>query len=881
MEASDARLALMGKGQRDCELASDCPLRFLPPNQLWQALLLRLPNSLYLEMPGKKSLWFTAASPWLPEAALASQGACPRSRSVLSWRSDDIKNCVENRRDAARYSAEEAGCQGLRDPWARNEAWRYMGGFAENISFMSVLFKGFKWGFAAFAVAVGSEYFLASQNVRVICIFSTPACIILLYTINTSESDITVQNADEMLTDLDDDLGNSQHCGLLLGQDVACLVDSCCDEEMQEALFQKCPPTPKVHYFKALDSEVTLQSYGWYVFIIIAWVSLERILSIRLDNSPGQQSECPSEIQANVPPNLCQIFNPQKLLDDGASPRALGLLIFQYSHEEEDNSDSMCGMWQWEPDGNGMERGTDRGEGLTLREGRGYRSEKSGWGGILCGDIGLHEGGWRLDGLCARRVAGEVKMLGETGANQVEANSDARKTEHIEVELQGEENQLGWRARYHYHITVIINILTTIITTMTTTASSSSPPPPPPPLPFPPSTNHPHHYCCCYLKHDHYDITIITIPTTTVTSTDAIGSPDGNIHAEFSHNAFGGRLDGKSHRPVLVHDNLGPPLSALQLRHYRHWDDTAASRRAADDLKNPICVNVVFEHATATKVTQELQRAATVLSRFNLGLFDESFHLNAIGKEVGTMQSPEWCRKKQVENTQHLALVCPLPNESHLKLETGFLFLFSDSGITSNMKLNTESPQEQNRVLVHKRYSTMSCQLDAIQGQESECPCSFPKGMASVSPSQCWHLDPVTADRAKRRSAGGCCTQSRSLRRRQRQEAEEAACLAASFAGCSGDGGLHLYYCQNLAPRTSSEIHSHGWRREKEGVASQTIRRSHNILEIDTPGHHALQLLSWEVNFRCIGIVGGHCSPAPKDANVYRDLIYLLEQEDQ
>lgn len=42
-----------------------------------------------------------------------------------------------------------------------------------------------------------------------------------------------------MLTDLDDDLGNSQHCGLLLGQDVACLVDSCCDEEMQEALFQK------------------------------------------------------------------------------------------------------------------------------------------------------------------------------------------------------------------------------------------------------------------------------------------------------------------------------------------------------------------------------------------------------------------------------------------------------------------------------------------------------------------------------------------------------------------------------------------------------------------------------------------------------------------
>ncbi|KAH0511649.1 NADH dehydrogenase [ubiquinone] 1 beta subcomplex subunit 3 [Microtus ochrogaster] len=54
--------------------------------------------------------------------------------------------------------------RGLRDPWARNEAWRYMGGFAENVSFMNVLFKGFKWGFAAFVVAVGAEYFLASSN---------------------------------------------------------------------------------------------------------------------------------------------------------------------------------------------------------------------------------------------------------------------------------------------------------------------------------------------------------------------------------------------------------------------------------------------------------------------------------------------------------------------------------------------------------------------------------------------------------------------------------------------------------------------------------------------------------------------------------------------
>lgn len=38
---------------------------------------------------------------------------------------------------------------------------------------------------------------------------------------------------------------------------------------------------------------------------------------------------------------------------------------------------------------------------------------------------------------------------------------------------------------------------------------------------------------------------------------------------------------------------------------------------------------LVFEHV-ATIVTQELQRAAAVLFGFNLGLFDESFHLNII-----------------------------------------------------------------------------------------------------------------------------------------------------------------------------------------------------------------------------------------------------------
>ncbi|KAK6483236.1 NADH dehydrogenase, partial [Huso huso] len=39
----------------------------------------------------------------------------------------------------------------------RNEAWRYMGGFAKPTTFKDVFFRGFKWGFAAFVVALGVE----------------------------------------------------------------------------------------------------------------------------------------------------------------------------------------------------------------------------------------------------------------------------------------------------------------------------------------------------------------------------------------------------------------------------------------------------------------------------------------------------------------------------------------------------------------------------------------------------------------------------------------------------------------------------------------------------------------------------------------------------
>jgi NADH dehydrogenase (ubiquinone) 1 beta subcomplex subunit 3 len=39
-----------------------------------------------------------------------------------------------------------------------------MDGFAGNITFMSIILKGFKWGFAVFVVTLGAEYFLDFQN---------------------------------------------------------------------------------------------------------------------------------------------------------------------------------------------------------------------------------------------------------------------------------------------------------------------------------------------------------------------------------------------------------------------------------------------------------------------------------------------------------------------------------------------------------------------------------------------------------------------------------------------------------------------------------------------------------------------------------------------
>ncbi|KAJ8255301.1 hypothetical protein GJAV_G00203330 [Gymnothorax javanicus] len=60
------------------------------------------------------------------------------------------------------FTKERLARRGLKDPWARNEAWRYMGGFAKPVTFSNVFFRGFKYGFAAFVVALGVEYALSA-----------------------------------------------------------------------------------------------------------------------------------------------------------------------------------------------------------------------------------------------------------------------------------------------------------------------------------------------------------------------------------------------------------------------------------------------------------------------------------------------------------------------------------------------------------------------------------------------------------------------------------------------------------------------------------------------------------------------------------------------
>ncbi|GAA6090999.1 hypothetical protein Q7C36_008539 [Tachysurus vachellii] len=54
------------------------------------------------------------------------------------------------------FTQERLARRGLKDPWARNEAWRYS--FGPPVSFREVMLRGFRTGFIAFAVALAVEY---------------------------------------------------------------------------------------------------------------------------------------------------------------------------------------------------------------------------------------------------------------------------------------------------------------------------------------------------------------------------------------------------------------------------------------------------------------------------------------------------------------------------------------------------------------------------------------------------------------------------------------------------------------------------------------------------------------------------------------------------
>lgn len=75
-----------------------------------------------------------------------------RKMAMPDWRQWKVEGTpleVTQQRLAAR---------GLKDPWLRNEAWRYMGGYAKPVTVKSLVFRGFNWGLAAFIISLGVEY---------------------------------------------------------------------------------------------------------------------------------------------------------------------------------------------------------------------------------------------------------------------------------------------------------------------------------------------------------------------------------------------------------------------------------------------------------------------------------------------------------------------------------------------------------------------------------------------------------------------------------------------------------------------------------------------------------------------------------------------------
>ncbi|XP_077997593.1 NADH dehydrogenase [ubiquinone] 1 beta subcomplex subunit 3-like [Glandiceps talaboti] len=53
--------------------------------------------------------------------------------------------------------------KGLKDPWLRNEVWRYQA-TVRGVSVWRMLFRGFQWGTLLFVAAVGAEKMFGKKN---------------------------------------------------------------------------------------------------------------------------------------------------------------------------------------------------------------------------------------------------------------------------------------------------------------------------------------------------------------------------------------------------------------------------------------------------------------------------------------------------------------------------------------------------------------------------------------------------------------------------------------------------------------------------------------------------------------------------------------------
>ncbi|XP_055705042.1 NADH dehydrogenase [ubiquinone] 1 beta subcomplex subunit 3 [Phlebotomus papatasi] len=75
----------------------------------------------------------------------------PKVPDASIYKVEDVPELLEVQKSLSR--------QGLRDPWLRNEVWRYdvkqFGTHRQRL--MSVLFRGFGIGFAAFLATIGIE----------------------------------------------------------------------------------------------------------------------------------------------------------------------------------------------------------------------------------------------------------------------------------------------------------------------------------------------------------------------------------------------------------------------------------------------------------------------------------------------------------------------------------------------------------------------------------------------------------------------------------------------------------------------------------------------------------------------------------------------------